>query len=617
MDAHKKKRALWSEKQLQDALGAIGGGMSVRTASETFKIPRRTLRNHVSSGKNTKQLGRASYLSPLQEKELCTRIFRLADVGMPVTGNVIRRSVYTFCEQNKIETPFNHFKGIAGRKWLSLFLKRHPDVGKRKTQSMNPGRAAKLNKFIVNDYYNKLKEVMTRLDIFDKPQLIFNMDEKGCRLSLHKQQSVYAKKGSKRVHMVAPEHGENVSIVSCGNALGQVIPPMILFKGKRLQPEWQDNLPPGSAIEMTEKGSMTTSTFIKWVHHFAKFKPQGNILLIFDGAKSHLDAGIVDTADTYGITLFCFPSNTTHELQPMDKSVFGPFEEFWDQEVLLYWTTTKTSDERTVSKRTFGKIFSKVWPRAATPSNVSAGFRATGIYPFDPNVIPEQAFAPSELTRRDNENAEEIPSQSKPDDSDQPIMRQQPAKDKSLIKKKGDKRMTYSSDSSSTSVSDTISLHDESRNDGDVLETSFQEILQTPDVKKKTFKQRAKALNYTAVQVTKALFTDKQDKKPVKGENKQTKQKKGGAKTSKDFNVKKGRGKTQSSLKDLLEAGPSGLQHSKTGQEQESWFCYLCSEDRIADMRLCMKCLKYVHEECVGLTREDNISKFLCPECDV
>ena len=79
-----------------------------------------------------------------------------------------------------------------------------------------------------------------------------------------------------------------------------------------------------------------------------------------------------------------------------------------------------------------------------------------------------------------------------------------------------------------------ISLHDESSNDGDVLETSFQEILQTPEVKKKTFKQRAKALNYTTVQVTKALFTDKQDKKPVKEEKKQTKQKKGGAKTSKD-----------------------------------------------------------------------------------
>lgn len=179
--------------------------------------------------------------------------------------------------------------------------------------------------------------------------------------------------------------------------------------------------------------------------------------------------------------------------------------------------------------------------------------------------------------------------------------------------------MTYSSDSSSTSVSDMISLHDESSNDGDVLETSFQKILQTPEVKKKTFKQRAKALNYTAVQVTKALFTDKQDEKPVKEETKQTKQKKGGAKTSKlkDFNVKKGRGKTQSSIKDLLEAGPRGLQHSNPGQEQESWFCYLCSEDRISDMRLCMKCLKYVHEECVGLTREDNIPKFLCPECDI
>jgi len=59
------------------------------------------------------------------------------------------------------------------------------------------------------------------------------MDEKGCQLSLHHQQKVLAKKGSKRVHLVAPEHGENVTIVACGSASGIVIPPMIIFKGQR------------------------------------------------------------------------------------------------------------------------------------------------------------------------------------------------------------------------------------------------------------------------------------------------------------------------------------------------------------------------------------------------
>lgn len=205
---------------------------------------------------------------------------------------------------------------------------------------------------------------------------------------------------------------------------------MILFKGKRLNPEWKDNLPPGSEVEMTEKGSMTTATFIKWVHHFAKFKPKGNVLLIFDGASSHLDAGIVEAADSCGITLFCLPNNTTQELQPFDKSVFGPYEAFWDDEVLLYWSQRKGTESRTISKRTLGKIFSKVWKRTTTPANVSSGFMATGIYPFDPNAIPENVFAPPELTSR--EVAEETPLQPL---SKSPLLLQQPIQVKTLTLK--------------------------------------------------------------------------------------------------------------------------------------------------------------------------------------
>nr|CAD7402510.1 unnamed protein product [Timema poppensis] len=46
MDQTKKRRALWTEKQLQDAMKAIADGMPVRSAALRFKIPRWTLRCH-------------------------------------------------------------------------------------------------------------------------------------------------------------------------------------------------------------------------------------------------------------------------------------------------------------------------------------------------------------------------------------------------------------------------------------------------------------------------------------------------------------------------------------------------------------------------------------------
>lgn len=376
------------------ALEAIGSGMSTRAAAKEFKISRRTLRNHVLSGKMEKKIGRPSCLTPEEESELCRRIFRLADVGIPLTSTVIRRSVYEYCQRNGITSPFDK-KGIAGRKWLKLFLDRHPNVAKRKSQFMNPTRAGKLNRFLVNDYFAKLNEVMLKLDVYQNPQRLFDIGEKVCSLTLHKQHQVLACKGSKRVRSIAEEHAENVSIVACGNAAGEMIPPFILFKGSRKTEEWLGNLPAGTDIEITDKGSMTTAVFIKCLQHFAKFKPPGNVLLIFDGAAFNLDAEIVDAAEENNITLFCLPSNTAHELQPMDKSVFKAFGSYWDDEVTLYWGNN--SSHRTINEFPFGQIFSKVWLKATTVSNVIAGFRATGVHPYDPNAIPDIAFAPSEV----------------------------------------------------------------------------------------------------------------------------------------------------------------------------------------------------------------------------
>ena len=38
------------------------------------------------------------------------------------------------------------------------------------------------------------------------------------------------------------------------------------------------------------------------------------------------------------------------------------------------------------------------FPKAMTPTNITAGFRATGIYPFDRNIFPPEKFMPATTT---------------------------------------------------------------------------------------------------------------------------------------------------------------------------------------------------------------------------
>jgi len=349
----------------------------------------------MKSGRSDKRMGRNSVLTNEQERDFVHRIIRFNEVGMPLSTAMLRRYVYQFCERNGISTPFSAQKGMAGKDWLKAFLKRNRDIAQRSAQHMNPARAQKLNRFIVNDYFDKLEKLLSEMELFDKPDRIFNIDEKGCQLAIHHQQKVLAKTGSKRVHLVAPEHGENVTVVACGNALGNVVPPMIIFKGKRRNDALGDDLPPGSVVQMAPKGSMTTDIFIRWMKHFARYKPDGDILLLFDGAASHLNPDIVDEADKHGIKLFCLPSNTTHELQPMDKSCFRAFESYWDDEVLKFW---RQHPDRVLTKARFGKVFTPVWMKTMTMTTIINGFKATGIYPFDRHAIPDTAFAPSDIT---------------------------------------------------------------------------------------------------------------------------------------------------------------------------------------------------------------------------
>jgi len=59
---------------------------------------------------------------------------------------------------------------------------------------------------IVGDYFKKLENIMQQNNFFNQPRMIFNMDEKGCRLTFHHQQQVLAGRETKQVHMIALEH---------------------------------------------------------------------------------------------------------------------------------------------------------------------------------------------------------------------------------------------------------------------------------------------------------------------------------------------------------------------------------------------------------------------------
>ena len=186
--------------------------LSPNTVTTHYTFPRRTLRAYLAENKQSKsKLGKKTVLSPRQEKELSKGINMLAQTGYPITLKIKRICVFTYCEKNNITNPFVGEKGMAGRACVegSFSSKSHDCVPQ--SANLNPGRSQKLNRFVVNVYFAKLKKTMEELGLMSEPECIYNVD-KGCRFCSHKQPLVLIQKRGKRVNLVTADHGEKVTI---------------------------------------------------------------------------------------------------------------------------------------------------------------------------------------------------------------------------------------------------------------------------------------------------------------------------------------------------------------------------------------------------------------------
>jgi len=94
-----------------------------------------------------------------------------------------------------------------------------------------------------------------------------------------------------------------------------------------------------------------------------------------------MDFFISDKAEELGIELHCLPSNTTHELQPLDKSCFRSVEANWDAQIDVFWDSITGDGDRTMNKLRFQHVFSKTWDLAMTAKNIKAG-KLKNISPF-------------------------------------------------------------------------------------------------------------------------------------------------------------------------------------------------------------------------------------------
>ena len=139
----------------------------------------------------------------------------------------------------------------------------------------------------------------------DQACYIYNMDETDMPLD-HKQPKRIAPKDMKKVYGQLSGNKSQITILACANAVGTVLPPMVIFKGERLNYEWTKGEIPNTIYGMSPQGWIDHELFADWLLKlFIKNIPQTHpVLLLLDGHSSHYTPKAIKIAAENDIVLF-------------------------------------------------------------------------------------------------------------------------------------------------------------------------------------------------------------------------------------------------------------------------------------------------------------------------
>ena len=354
-------------------------GQSVRCAAEFYHVPRSTLFDRVSGrvvfGAKS---GPSKYLSDKDEEELVNFLSGCAAVGDARS----KRDITALVQEVNANKGLHRATVTDG--WGASFKRRHGNLTLRMAEPLSYAQAVASSPEIIDHYYDLLEQTLVDNDLVGKPMQLFNMDETAMPLD-PTPTKVVVLKGTKHPTSVTSGNKAQITVVACCNAASYVMPPMVVFDCKTLKPEMAFGEVPATVYGLSKKGWMDSELFHLWfTQHFLVHAPPTRPLLLMDGHSTHFEPNVIRKAAEGRVILFCLPPHTTHLLQPLDKGCFGPLKVCWRRECQAY---LRRNPGKVMTQFEFSRVFSQAWFQGMSMSTVIAGFRTTGVYPFDRHAI--------------------------------------------------------------------------------------------------------------------------------------------------------------------------------------------------------------------------------------
>lgn len=360
--------------------------MTYREAQDKFNVPRSTLFGKLKFIYPLEaKKGSGTYLTKEEEDRILKWIIERCQKGSPVNKDGLLDSVKKLLDLSGRKTFFKNNR--PGRSCFKLFMKRHKDLTIRTAQNLSRTRAF-VEKKDVLAWFDKVKDYLISKNLFDiDPSRIFNLDESAFFLN-PSPGKVLAKKGCNSVYKVAEgDDKESIRVLYSGSASGAMPSPLILYWYKRIPTAVKKRIPSGWCFGSTESGWMTSESFLSFIKNvFYPWLVENNIIfpvvVYLDGHASHVTLELSDFCSENDIEIVTLHGNSTHFLQPCDKSLFHPLKEAWKKAV-NDWNAKYNK----VTKEDFATVLKNATDSLNFKSIMENGFRACGLFPFNPDSI--------------------------------------------------------------------------------------------------------------------------------------------------------------------------------------------------------------------------------------
>lgn len=352
---------------------------SIRAVAKAYGLGESTLRRRVNGQTTTHAASHEQYqrLLPIQEEFLVDWIIEQDQQGFPPSHVRAREMAIRVLRLN------NDFKPL-GKRWIQKFIQRNLRIASIVGRPIEAARLNSTTREAIQSFYNLYQQLQSQHNF--QAEEIWNMDEHGIALGVCTNSRVLASSSKKRTYKKSPETREWVSILEAINAAGQIINPLIIYKGKAPQTTWFTSNSPNWTYTASENGWTANSIAVNWLQkifipqiHQNHQRPQ---LLIMDGHGSHDNVEFQWLCKQNNIQLLFLPPHSSHVLQPLDLGCFSPLKAAYRKGIS---ELASLDDAAPIKKQRFLTTYKAARDQALSSRIIRSGWKATGIYPFNPS----------------------------------------------------------------------------------------------------------------------------------------------------------------------------------------------------------------------------------------